>query len=126
MNVFFLTSENENKRTLWLFYWLYLLSISYILQKKKSEKISHCHFEKIGHTLYSRTKTRRSSLFVKLGIYGYLLMWQIVQIKSRSLYFIFRILKSKFWLKSKKKQNKVYNYFLLSFALKHNKEKLHK
>ena len=42
----------------------------YIIQyakkrKKNAEKISNCHFETIGYTLYSKDKTRRRALFVE-------------------------------------------------------------
>ena len=42
----------------------------YIIQyakkrKKNAEKISNCHFETIGHTLYSKDKTRGRALFVE-------------------------------------------------------------
>ena len=34
-------------------------------EKKNAEKISNCHFETIGHTLYSKDKTRGRALFVE-------------------------------------------------------------
>ena len=92
--IFFLTSENKHtnitivnsqylcKYPKCLGYWSCLLSISYNIQKKKKKKkkkknagkISDCHFETIGHTLYNRAKTRRCALFVKWTY----IMWAII------------------------------------------------
>ena len=75
MNIFFLSSENKNKHQYhcnWyinskyvgylggylckyhkcLGHWPCLLNISYNIQKRNVEKISKCHFETMGLTLY--------------------------------------------------------------------------
>ena len=44
-----------------------IMFAKYIIQytKRNAEKISNCHFETMGHTLYGKTKTRRFALSVK-------------------------------------------------------------
>ena len=76
----------------------------YIIQyakkrKKNAEKISNCHFETIGHTLYSKDKTRRRALFVESAYINV-----TNSLDKIRLYFIFQSLKSNFWLKKKKRK----------------------